>query len=595
MAPRSLSFDAAAALRAALSAESAERALQGALAQLAELGLTAHTAPDQPAWLTAEYGGRRLSLDGPAEALDDGTRELLSALLEQALRRAVEQEQHRKVSERLEMLSAASFEGLMIHVDGVIIDANQRLAELLGCELSEVLGASTLRVCVAEEDQPDVMRRMAERVEGEYVITGIRRDGSRFRAELSSKQGRLGERPVRVVAVRDVTERERTATLLRESEGRLRNLTQQAFDAIVFSRDGVIVDVGGRFQELLGFERWQLVGRPLTSFVDPSCLPLARQVVAEQRTGAYELTVIDAQGLPVPVEVVAVHTTLDGAPVRLAALRDLREARRLAGERRALQQQVERSQRLESLGVLAGGIAHDFNNLLMGVLGSAEFLERRLEDPALREYARTIRTAGEGAAALTRQMLAYAGQRDLERREPVDLAALSVELRTLLGAALSRSAHVEFSLVPDSVVLGDRTTLMQVLMNLLTNASDALPDGAGHIEVRTSRLREPGPRWDRSFGASVRPGDWVLLEVQDTGVGMTPATLERIFEPFFSTKATGHGLGLAACLGIVAAHGGALLVESEPGKGSCFAVLLPASDTATPSPQPSLAAAPPAG
>ena len=128
-----------------------------------------------------------------------------------------------------------------------------------------------------------------------------------------------------------------------------------------------------------------------------------------------------------------------------------------------------------------------------------------------------------------------------------------------------------------SVVDGDRATLSQVLMNLMTNASDALADRAGVIEVRVRRVTEVDARWDSAVGATVGPGDWVLIEVKDTGVGMDEETRGRVFEPFFTTKERGHGLGLAACLGIVSAHGGAVLVESTVGQGSCFSVLLPAS------------------
>jgi len=128
--------------------------------------------------------------------------------------------------------------------------------------------------------------------------------------------------------------------------------------------------------------------------------------------------------------------------------------------------------------------------------------------------------------------------------------------------------------------MGDQVTLGQVVMNLLTNASDALGDRPGRITVHVRHVSEVDARWDHAQGATVGPGRWVLLEVEDTGVGMDEATRGRAFEPFFSTKERGHGLGLAACLGIVRAHGGALLVESALGRGSRFSVLLPASDAA---------------
>jgi nitrogen-specific signal transduction histidine kinase/CheY-like chemotaxis protein len=250
----------------------------------------------------------------------------------------------------------------------------------------------------------------------------------------------------------------------------------------------------------------------------------------------------------------------------------------LQSERQKLEQQLQRSQRLDSLGVLAGGVAHDFNNLLVGVIGNASLLLATLSDPLDRQAAESIMAAGERAATLTRQMLAYAGRQDLGRREPVDLEALLRELRTLLDASLSKKAQVTLSIEPESIVLGDRATLTQVLMNLLTNASDALADKPGKIEVRTRHVRELDARWDDALGANVGRGNWLLVEVEDDGVGMDESTRQRVFEPFFSTKEHGHGLGLAACLGIVQSHGGALLLESEPERGSRFSLVLPAAE-----------------
>ena len=206
-------------------------------------------------------------------------------------------------------------------------------------------------------------------------------------------------------------------------------------------------------------------------------------------------------------------------------------------------------------------------------------LERATTDDD-REIAAAIVTAAQRAAALTRQMLAYAGQRDLGRREPVDVGQLVQELRALLAATLSKKADLELAIDPASVVLGDPVTLSQVIMNLLTNASDALGDHPGRITVRVRHVTEVDARWDHGQGATVGPGRWVLVEVEDTGIGMDESTCGRVFEPFFSTKERGHGLGLAACLGIVRAHGGAVLVESELGRGSRFSVLLPASGAA---------------
>jgi len=486
-------------------------------------------------------------------------------------------EEQGRVRERLEMLASASFEGILVHVDGVVIDANQRLCEMLGYQLDEVLGPQTLPRCVAPEDLPAVLERMASHYEGAYLITGVRKDGTRFRAEVQSKQGLIGDRPVRVAAVRDVSERERTLALLQESEQRFRDMARAAFDFTVFSRDGVMVDVDGDPQPVMGVGRAQMVGRPVLDFTAPSAQPVVRQRIHGGYVGSYEAVALHAHGEGVPVLCLVTSTTLNGQPVRAAGIRDLRPVRQLESERRALEQQLQRAQRLDSLGVLAGGIAHDFNNLLAGVLGNAELLCEMVPAGEQREIAEAIVGAAHRAAGLTRQMLAYAGRRDLGRREPVDIAEMVGELRELLGASLSKKARLELVVDPGSVVEGDHATLSQVLMNLLTNASDALGEGAGVIEVRARRVTELDTRWDSALGATVGPGDWVLIEVRDNGAGMDEATKGRVFEPFFSTKERGHGLGLAACLGIVSAHRGAVLVESERGRGSCFSVLLPAS------------------
>jgi two-component system cell cycle sensor histidine kinase/response regulator CckA len=260
--------------------------------------------------------------------------------------------------------------------------------------------------------------------------------------------------------------------------------------------------------------------------------------------------------------------------------RDLREAQRLEHERRELELHVQRGQRLESLGTLAGGIAHDFNNLLVGVLGNAELLSCRLSDPEDLDCCEAIRIAAERAASLTKQLLAYAGKSQPGARGPIDIAVLGREARALLDATLAKHAHLELRLEPDCVVVGERAPITEVLVHLLTNAGDALADKPGVITVSARRLQVPGPEWQHALGAMTAPGEWVLLQVKDTGIGMDDATAARIFEPFFSTKAKSHGLGLAACLGIVASHGGAIRVESALGAGTCISILLPALSAA---------------
>ncbi|HVJ14856.1 MAG TPA: PAS domain S-box protein, partial [Polyangiaceae bacterium] len=578
---------------AALDGDVPGTCLEEAIHALWAQGLADPDGASEP-WLELERGKGKLRLVAApgVEPPSPRVRAILAHALGTALTRATERDEARVVIERHELLRAASFEGILIHDGGSVVDGNDRLCEMSGYSREEVFQPGHMLRVVAPEDLPAVQERIRQRIEGEFESTIVRKDGSRMRVEFCTKQTQLGDRPLRVVAIRDITERERTAKLLQESEARLRTLLEATFDGVAFTRNGVFVDVSESMERFLGFPREKFIGRPVIELVAPGSREEVARRIQQKIPGAYEAVTVGVDG-EVPVMVVSVMSTLDGEPVRVTALRDLRETRRLEQERRQLERQVERSQRLESLGVLASGIAHDFNNLLVGVLGGAETLLGTLKDADDRTQAEAIHTAGHRAAGLTKQMLAYAGQRSLTTTAPVDLAELWQELCKLLDAALSKKAQVELELAPDSVVLGEHSALMQVFMNLLTNASDSLEDRPGRISVTTARVREPGEAWDRALGGPLQPGSWVLVQVRDTGAGMDEATQGRIFEPFFSTKPGGHGLGLGSCLGIVRAHGGAIRVDSAPGLGSTFSVLLPATELRSEPPARTATTAPP--
>jgi PAS domain S-box-containing protein len=240
-------------------------------------------------------------------------------------------------------------------------------------------------------------------------------------------------------------------------------------------------------------------------------------------------------------------------------------------ERHQLQDQLRQTQRLESLGVLAGGIAHDFNNLLTGILGNASLADAKLrpDDPA-RPFLRDVVAASQRAAELTQQLLAYAGKGRV-CREHLDLCELVRELMPLVRPSIPAGVQLLLDLAP-TPIKADAGQIHQLVMNLIINAAEAISN-TGTV-VLTTGIEEV------SSGVAHRlaPGKYACLRVCDTGAGMDEGTLGRIFEPFFSTKFSGRGLGLAAALGIVHAHHGSITVESAPGKGTTFRVWLPASD-----------------
>ena len=273
----------------------------------------------------------------------------------------------------------------------------------------------------------------------------------------------------------------------------------------------------------------------------------------------------------------------DGQPLFLEGLaiditaRKHAEAAQLAMERRLLE-----SQKLESLGLLAGGIAHDFNNILAGILGNANLARLKLgEDAPVVPHLRKIELATARAAELCQQMLAYSGQSSF-LIQPVDLGRLVEEILPLLHVSLASRARLHLDLSPlPAVALADATQLRQIVMNLVINAADAMGERSGDIYVTTG-VRAFGREFLQAThdGVALAPGDYVFLEVRDTGCGMTPGVLAKIFDPFFTTKFAGRGLGLAAVRGIVRGHRGALHVVSQPGHGSTFTLLLPPSSQA---------------
>ena len=263
---------------------------------------------------------------------------------------------------------------------------------------------------------------------------------------------------------------------------------------------------------------------------------------------------------------------------------DVTERKRAEEERLDLERQVQHAQKLESLGVLAGGIAHDFNNLLAVMIGNADMALRKLPElsPA-RSSVEEIKKAGMRATHLTNQMLAYSG-RGRFLVKPLDLNDLIGETGNLLQASIPKKVTVQYDLASElPTIEADLAQMEQVVMNLMTNAAEAIGDERGTVTVRTGLIEA-----DRACLAHMRlsddlpDGSYVYLEVTDTGHGMNEQTQSKLFEPFFTTKFTGRGLGMAAVLGIVRSHKGAIRLDSEVGKGTTFRLLFPPSKEAAP-------------
>jgi signal transduction histidine kinase/CheY-like chemotaxis protein len=296
-------------------------------------------------------------------------------------------------------------------------------------------------------------------------------------------------------------------------------------------------------------------------------------LLADEVVGTFAIS-RSIEGAPSEAEIELLKTA--GNLVGIAIARDRADA-----ELRAAEEALRHAQKLESLGVLAGGIAHDFNNLLTGVLGNAQLLLDRTprDQESLRSGLRRITQAANRAAELTNQMLAYSGKAELSR-EVMRLPDVVKEVATLLSSSISKKAQLTYDIAPDLPnIEGDATQMRQLVMNIITNASEALNGDPGeirvdmralaHSEIPTSaRFSTDGPRSDR----------YVVLTVRDSGQGMDKETVSKMFDPFYSTKFIGRGLGLAAVHGIVRGQGGAIDVRSEVDVGTSFSVYIPASE-----------------
>lgn len=267
-----------------------------------------------------------------------------------------------------------------------------------------------------------------------------------------------------------------------------------------------------------------------------------------------------------------------GQPLRVVGtLTDIDARKRAEEEQRALAERVRHTQRLESLGVLAGGVAHDFNNIMTVVLNALAVARLQGKPGAeLEPHLETAERATAQATSLCRQLLAYAGQARLVV-QPLELAALVERMEAILAASVSKKVALTLELTRgSSTIIGDETQIRQIVLNLVINASEAITGSEGKIRVSTGECDCDAATLARSVaGGAVVPGRFVWVQVEDNGVGMSEETVARMFDPFFSTKFTGRGLGMASVLGIVRGHGGAIEVDSMLGRGTRIRALFP--------------------
>ncbi len=460
-----------------------------------------------------------------------------------------------------------------------LLDANRAAESLWGYARAELLAMTAADLSA----DPEQTRSSIQSPEGRVHIPlryHRRRDGTVFPIEITSNRLWLDGRKIVISTIRDITERKRAEDALRVSEEQYRAIFDASADALVLrDADFRIVDVNPAYESMSGYRREEVIGADRVIANPPEVDGMVKALHAQALTGApiqLETVMVTKGGRSAEIELRGVPIRHRGQPHVLYIGRDITARKRAEAERLALEAQLRQAQKMEAIGQLTGGIAHDFNNILTSIIGYVTLAAEReaaAADPKVAGYLDQATRSCRRARDLIQQMLTFSrGQRG--ERRPVDLRRLVAESARLLHSSMPATLDLELSTGGDVPPVSiDRVQAEQVLLNLCINARDAL-EGQGKVRIDVRRANHA------AVCASCRSaidGEFVELAVSDDGPGIAPALAERIFEPFFSTKEVGKGsgMGLAMVHGIVHDHGGHLVLDTRPGAGATFRVLLP--------------------
>lgn len=468
-------------------------------------------------------------------------------------------------------------------LEGTILTWNTGAERIYGYSAAEAIGQPMALVLPEDrtEEEPEILRRIRRGEEVAHFET-VRRRKTGELIDVSLTISPIRDKGGRIIAVshlaRNITER-------RQLEQRLEQLAaivESAEDAIISKTlDGMILTWNSGAERVYGYNAAEAVGKPMTMLL-PEGRPneeneILQRIRRGERVEHFETVRKTKNGALIDVSL-TISPIRDKSGLIIGASH---VARNVTG-RKQLEEQLRHTQKLESLGVLAGGVAHDFNNLLTGILGNASLaLESVSTHHPVRGMLRDVVNASERASHLTRQLLAYAGKGRFII-EPLDLSDLVREISSLIQTSIPKNVQLRLELRDDlPLIEADASQIQQVVMNLVINGAEAMgPNENGTVLVATGAQIVDEHYLLSTFGGSTElaPGTYIRLDVHDTGCGMDEATLNRIFDPFFSTKFIGRGLGLAAVQGIVRGHKGTMKVYSRAGKGTTFTVLFPATE-----------------
>lgn len=475
-------------------------------------------------------------------------------------------------------LNALSEPAALIDRSFVFRAVNEAMASSLKRDVGELVGRSMYDVLPRRVAEERATKGREAFETGEPIVFEDQRGDRHFMSHVIPVKNAHGEVWAIAIYAVDTTHIKRTEASLRTSEARYRQILETCAEGVwQVDENGSTTYVNQPMAAMLGYEKGELLRGSVFDFTGENH-EYIRERLQRRRQGVtehYELKLRHRDGHEV-LTMVSASPLFSATNQYLGSVGFITDVT-LA---RQLEAQLLKRQKLESLGLIAGGVAHDFNNILAGVVGNVSLLEEMFDRSRgdVRDILRDIQAAAHRASELTAQLIAYSGQGSLVF-QPVSIQRLVGEAVELTRSNLGRNTSIELNLgTKNANVMADASQLRQVLLNLVNNANEAIGGTAGTICIKT---RKVVLRTETSSGSGepLSPGEYAVVRVEDDGCGMTEATQQRIFDPFFSTKFEGRGLGLAAVAGIVRSHGGQVLVESQEGQGSSFELWLPTTNS----------------
>ena len=459
--------------------------------------------------------------------------------------------------------------------DGIYIDINDGFTTIMGYTREEVVGKSSLSLNIW--GNPEDRKRLVDGLTKKGYVENMEapfvgKDGKIRYGLMSARVTKISGENVIISITRDITERKQSEEAVRESENKFRNIFNLSSQAIALTEveTGKIVEVNQIFCELTQYSEREIVGKTTTElrfYSDKDRIRFIDRVKASGRVHGLEMNFRAKDGSKLTALMFANLIEISERHLILTMFYDITEQKKL-------ENQLRQSQKMESIGTLAGGIAHDFNNILAIIIGNTEMaIDAVPEWNLVKEYLKEIQTAGARAKDVVRHILNFS-RKDNTDRKPTNMRLIVEDTLEMLRSSIPTDIEIRQNISCESdMILADPTQMSQVLMNLCTNSTHAMRDEGGILEISLQNVEFGKQNMELDLG----PGRYVKLALSDTGYGIDPKHIDRIFDPYFTTKVMGEGtgLGLSVIQGIVKTHHGAVTVKSEPGKGTVFEVLFP--------------------